>query len=358
MDSPPWDPSLSKAPHGKVSLAWHEKGRQSLDPVVYELPAQQGATSQQVPTRQFPTPDARFNHDVACPLPPSNGFTDLFTCVDRYTCWAEARHLPNTQAETIVKAFVSRWVAMFGVSSTVQTDRGVQFESALFQTLLNFLGCIRIRTTAYHPVAIGMVERFHRQLKTALPLALLGIRAAPKSDLGCSAAELVFGTILRLPGERIIPISRGADETPDSLVYRLRQFMRSHSPCDRVRQPLESPYEGPSRMFARNAKTCRILRADKEDVTNVDRVKAAVAEEPPDLSQGQKCADLLTPAPPSSLFLAQSPYLPPRSSSPLPFNAPSRILLLPMSTASNCEIILHHSTQSNLFDCTSCLHQP
>ncbi|BHF78575.1 hypothetical protein SprV_0602168800 [Sparganum proliferum] len=190
------------------------------------------------PPGTFPSPDARFSHvhlEVVGPLPLSNGFTHLLSCVDRYTRWAEAIPLPNTQAETIVKAFVSRWVAMFGAPSTVTTDRGAQFESALFQTLLNFLGCTRIRTTAYHPAANGMVERFHRQLKTALravedpgnwsdnlPLALLGIRAALKSDLGCSAAELVFGTTLRLPGEMITATSRGADETPDNLVHRLR----------------------------------------------------------------------------------------------------------------------------------------
>nr|VZI02460.1 unnamed protein product [Spirometra erinaceieuropaei] len=215
------------------------------------------------------------------PLHPSNGFTHLLTCVDRYTRSAEAIPLPNVLAETIVKAFVSRWVAMFGAPSTVTSDRGAQFESALFQTLLNFLGCTRIRTTAYHPAAKRMVEHFHRQLKTALravenpgnssdnlPLSLLGIRAALKSDLGCSVAELVFGTTLRLPGWMLTPNSRGADETLDSLVHRLRQFMRSLSPipprtprtdsyvdkdlnnctcvfvwCDRVRQPLESPYK-------------------------------------------------------------------------------------------------------------------
>nr|VZI37579.1 unnamed protein product [Spirometra erinaceieuropaei] len=186
------------------------------------------------PPGAFPSPEARFSHvhlNVVGPLPPSNGFTHLLTCVDRYTCWAEAIPLPNAQDETIVKAFVSRWVVMFGAPSTVTTDRGAQFESAFFQTLLNFLGCTRIRTTAYHPAANGMVERFHRQLKTALravedpgswsdnlPLALLGIRAALKSDVGCSSAELVFGTTLRLPGEMITPTSRGADETPDNLV--------------------------------------------------------------------------------------------------------------------------------------------
>ncbi|BHF74823.1 hypothetical protein SprV_0501791100 [Sparganum proliferum] len=212
-----------------------------------------------------------------------------------------------------------------------------------------------------------MVERFHRQLKTSLravedpgnwsdnlPLALLGIRAALKSDLGCSTAELVFGTTLRLPGEMVTPNSHGADETPDKFVHRLRQFMRSLSPVpprtpttesyvekdldncthafvryDRVRQPLESPYEGPFRVLARNAKTCRILRRDKEDVVSVDWVKAAVAEKPPELSQGQKCADPLTPVPPCSLSPIYSPCPLPRLSPPLPSTPPSRILPLP-----------------------------
>nr|VZH98177.1 unnamed protein product [Spirometra erinaceieuropaei] len=184
------------------------------------------------------SPDARFNHvhlDVVGPLPPFNGYTHLLTCVDRYTRWPEAIPLPNVQAETIVKAFVIRWVAIFGAPSMITTDRGAQFESTLFQTLLNFLGCTRIRTTAYHPAAHGMVERFHRQEKTALraaedpenwsdnvPVAFLGIRAALKSDLDCSAAELVFGTTLRLPGEMVTPNSRGAEVTPENFVHRLR----------------------------------------------------------------------------------------------------------------------------------------
>nr|VZI45326.1 unnamed protein product [Spirometra erinaceieuropaei] len=322
------------------------------------------------PPGTFPSPDARFSHvhlDVLGPLPPSNGFTHLLTCVDRYTRWTEAIPLPNVQAETIAKVFVSRWVAMFGAPSTVTTDRGAQFESTLFQTLLNFLGCTRIRTTTYHPPADGMVERFHRQPKTALravedpgnwsdnlPLALLGIRAALKSDLGCSAAALVFGTTLRLPGEMVTPTSLGVDKTPDDLVHRLRQFMRSLSSvpprtpmtesyvekdldnctrvfvrCGRVRQPLESPYEGPFRVLARNAKTCRILRGDGEDVVSVDRVKAAVAEESPDLSQGQKCADPLTPVPPSSLSPDRLPCALPRPSPPWPSTPPSRKLPLP-----------------------------
>nr|VZI25257.1 unnamed protein product [Spirometra erinaceieuropaei] len=116
-----------------------------------------------------------------------------------------------------------------------------------------------------------MVERFHRQLKASLraaadpenrtdhlPLVLLGIRSALKPDLDCSAAELVFGSTARLPGEMISPTPRGAVEGPTNLLHRLRS---SASPsylekdlatcshvylrCDRVRRTLEAPYDGP-----------------------------------------------------------------------------------------------------------------
>nr|VZI41229.1 unnamed protein product [Spirometra erinaceieuropaei] len=169
------------------------------------------------PIGTFPTPDARFSHihlDIVGPLPLSYGCSYLLTCVDRFTRWPEAIPLPDVAAPTVVKAFLSRWVAIFGAPSIITTDRGAQFESHLFQSLLSFFGCTRIRTTAYHPAANGMVERFHRQLKASLraaddpenwtdhlPLVLLGIRSSLKSDLDCSAAELVFGATVRLPVE-------------------------------------------------------------------------------------------------------------------------------------------------------------
>nr|VZI17555.1 unnamed protein product [Spirometra erinaceieuropaei] len=198
------------------------------------------------PIGTFPGPGSRFSHvhlDIVGPLPLSNGCSYLLTCVDRFTRWPEAIPLPDIAATTVVKAFLSRWVAIFGAPSTITTDRGAQFESNLFQSLLSFLGCTRIRTTIYHPAANGMVERFHRQLKASLraaadpenwtdhlPLVLLGIRSALKPDLGGSAAELVFGSTVRLPGEMISPTPQGAVEDPTSLLHRLRQFMRTLSP--------------------------------------------------------------------------------------------------------------------------------
>ena len=123
------------------------------------------------PFSTFATPDARFDHihlDIVGPLPPSNGFTYLLTCVDRFTRWPEAIPIADIMAETVANAFVAGWGAQFGVPSIITTDRGGQFQSHLWQQLAWLSKTKWIRTITYHPIANGLVEHFHRQLKVAL----------------------------------------------------------------------------------------------------------------------------------------------------------------------------------------------
>ncbi|GBL82872.1 Retrovirus-related Pol polyprotein from transposon 17.6 [Araneus ventricosus] len=102
------------------------------------------------------------------PLPLSEGFLYCLTCVDRFSKWPEAFPLLDISANTIATVFYSGWISQFGPPLRLTTDQGTQFESALFQALTKFLGTARQRTTLYHPVANGQVERFHRQLKAAI----------------------------------------------------------------------------------------------------------------------------------------------------------------------------------------------
>nr|XP_037280125.1 uncharacterized protein LOC119173389 [Rhipicephalus microplus] len=181
-----------------------------------------------------------FDHvhlDIVCPLPPYHGQAYLLTCVDRFTRWAEAIPIVDMTAETVASAFLYHWVARFEVPSTVTIDYGRQFESALFTAISQLMGPSRIRTTAYYPMSNGMVKRFHRQLKAALtateeqnwvnalPLVLLGIRSTLKEDIGCSAAELVYGTTLRLPGEFFASGSEEAFIAYRDYALRLRNVM-------------------------------------------------------------------------------------------------------------------------------------
>ena len=148
------------------------------------------------PLAKFTLPSARFESihlDLVGPLPPSRGYPYLLTVIDHFTRWPEAIPLTDITAESVARAFIQGWIARFGTPNTITTDRGRQFEAALWGELMKVLGSTRIRTTAYHPSANGLVERFHRQFKAAikcqphpdrwvdaLPWVLLGIRSALK----------------------------------------------------------------------------------------------------------------------------------------------------------------------------------
>ena len=281
-------------------------------PLIYALDAR--------PLIPFPTPDARFDRvhlDLVGPLPLCKGQSYLLTCIDRFTRWPEAVPISNITAETVAEAFVTCWVARFGIPSTITTDRGSQFESALWEHLMQLLGVKRTRTTAYHPIANGLVERFHRQLKAslkcqpdptqwvdALPLILLGIRTALKQDLHCSSAELVYGTTLRLPGEFFDSTQGAGTDNPVGYVTKLRDFMQQLRPVqtrfprqratymdpalttcthvflrhDAVRSPLQPPYDGPYQVIKRLGKSYVISIKGKDRVVSLDRLKPAHME--------------------------------------------------------------------------------
>lgn len=168
------------------------------------------------PVTQYDTPSERLQHinvDLVGPLPESNGFSYLLTMIDRCTRWAEATQIANITVETVAKEIISGWISRFDVTFRISTDRGSQFDCQLCYQLNNLLGTRHFRTTAYHPQANGMIERWNRSLKVSLrakftknwvdelPMVLLGLRNAVKEDLNASPAEITFGKSLMLPGQ-------------------------------------------------------------------------------------------------------------------------------------------------------------
>ncbi|GFO32205.1 Pol polyprotein [Plakobranchus ocellatus] len=261
------------------------------------------------PVLNIPVLSRRLSHlhiDLVGLLPPSEGFTHLLTIIDRTSRWSKVIPLSDTSSTDCAKAFIRNWISRFGVPLDITSDRGTQFTSTLWGEIANQLAVQLHWTTAYQPQSNGLVERLHRSLKAALkarlqgpnwadelPWILLGLRTAPKEDIGSSAAELVYGTPLTVPGEFIDPsakcvpsgIARDSCYTNiknlSPWLYPLFIITYRHSHISLLDSkfvfigPLQHLYGGPFQVVAPGDKTFRVMVGDREEIISVDRLKPA-----------------------------------------------------------------------------------
>ena len=286
------------------------------------------------PVGEFEVPSKRFDHlnlDIVT-LPTSNGYSHLLTAVDRFSRWPVAIPLRDITAESVADAFAHGWVAAHGVPSSITTDRGSQFSSEIWSQLLSSWGIRSHMTTAYHPEANGLVERFHRRLKEALlamaqdepnrwywrlPCVLLGIRTTLKPDLGAAPADLVYGEGLAVPGsllsqtppsnedqqeqrrsalnelrvevERLQPKAtsnhqRRRIQMPDELQAATHVFIRRGG----VQPTLAAPYTGPYRVISKLDTHFRVeIPGRGTESVALARLKPASMPDPGDEDQEQ-----------------------------------------------------------------------
>ncbi|XP_064483367.1 uncharacterized protein LOC135396302 [Ornithodoros turicata] len=272
----------------------------------------------------FLPPDDWFDHihiDLVGPLPPCQGHKYIFTIIDGHTRWPEAVPVPDSTTPTLATALISAWITRFCAPSVITTDHRSQFESALFASLTNSLGTRRIRTRAYHSVANGLLERFHRQLKVA-----------PRA-IGSTPLPETFPITLLNP----VP-----DSTLDYL-FRLRRIMANLHPTpthsahfssgyhhpdlsacnyaflrlDAVKKPLQPSYTGPIPIVQKNPHYFTISIDGQQDTISLHRLKPAYLEHscsPPSLSVQKLdncCSSLLLASPtdplPAPCHVSRSP---------------------------------------------------
>ena len=292
------------------------------------------------PIGDFYIPAKRFDHwnvDLVS-MPNSNGYSHLLTAVDRFSRWPVAVPLADTTAASVADAFAQGIVANYGVPSSITTDNGSQFTSAIWTQLMRTWFIKSHFTTSYHPESNGLVERFHRRLKESmialgseepndwfwrLPCSLLAIRTTLKPDIGASPADLVYGEGLSVPGTLIQSRPSTEDEDaevrPNFLnnlrleVARLQPTATSAHRHPRVYIPDElrrashvlvrrggiqpsfgAPYSGPHKIISREESSYRIaMPGGRPENISISRLKPAIM--PTDENDLE-----LTPSPPPS----------------------------------------------------------
>ncbi|GFW28266.1 transposon Tf2-9 polyprotein [Trichonephila clavipes] len=83
-----------------------------------------------------------------------------------------------------------------------------------------------------------------------LPFILLGLRSVIKEDINATAAELVYGTTIRLP--------------------KLSQCTRVFLQHDAFKKPLQTPYDEPFTVVKRSEKLITLQQQGKEICVSID----------------------------------------------------------------------------------------
>ncbi len=114
------------------------------------------------------TPFEHLIIDCVGPLPRSKaGHAYLLTVMCQSTRYPAAYPLRSITTKSILKALTS-FMSVFGIPKTIQSDQGSNFMSRQFSNVMQQLKVKHSISSAYHPQSQGVLERFHKTLKSLL----------------------------------------------------------------------------------------------------------------------------------------------------------------------------------------------
>lgn len=167
-------------------------------------------------------------------LPRVGRYKYLLVIVDHLTNFVEAFPTARATAQTVVKILLENIIPRYGVIEMIDSDRGPHFVSKVIQEIMRNLGIKWEYHTPWHPESSGKVERMNGEIKKqltklmietktswikCLPLALLNLRTKPRTDLGLSPFEMLYG----MPYDLEIPVDHPhiQDESLKSYLVQL-----------------------------------------------------------------------------------------------------------------------------------------
>ena len=89
---------------------------------------------------------------------------NICVMMDHFMRYALTVVTKDQTAKTVTKVFYEHFIAVFGVSAKLLSDRGANFTLALVGKLCAAFSIQKCRTTVYHAQCNGQVEHFHQTL--------------------------------------------------------------------------------------------------------------------------------------------------------------------------------------------------
>ena len=114
-------------------------------------------------------PWSSISMDWIIELPESNGYTQIWVIVDRFTKMAHLVPLPtNTSAKDLAKIFVKEVWKNHGLLTDIVSDRDTKVTSHFWQALMDLLGIQTKLSTAFDPETDGQTERVNQTIEQYL----------------------------------------------------------------------------------------------------------------------------------------------------------------------------------------------
>ena len=155
-------------------------------------------------------PEDALQIDVVPHLPPSGGYENIITAMDVFSRYLFAYPVTNANAIAIAKVIIDIMTRHAYLPTRIITDLGSVFVSQIVSEVTHILGIKLKHATVKHAQTIGILERTHASLKTALklatgqfrnqwhkylPLAILNYNTTYHTSLGCEPTRVFHGRI-------------------------------------------------------------------------------------------------------------------------------------------------------------------
>ena len=180
-------------------------------------------------------------------LPISNGNKHILVIGGHFTKWYEAIPLPDQTTITTANALVDFCISRFGCPDILHSDQDRNFESKLFEQLMQLLEMDKTRTTLFHPQSNAVIKRMKKTLQNnlakcvndepsnwsqQLPCVMMAYRSSVHESTGYTPQFLVFGQELSLSLDCMYP------NPQENATTDIREFLLNKQAFGLVRRNL------------------------------------------------------------------------------------------------------------------------
>ena len=168
------------------------------------------------------------------------GYENILVITDHFTRYSVAIPTRNQTAQTTARVLYDNFLVHYGFPARLHSDQGRNFESAVIKQLCHITGIKKSRTTSYHAMGNGMVERFNQTLlgmlgtltsdkksnwKEYVPSLVHSYNGTKHESTGFSPFFLMFGRHPRLPIDIVLGIAPrdGARDDMPEYVQKMKK---------------------------------------------------------------------------------------------------------------------------------------